>query len=134
MTKPRTGQADEKIDRQEFHLRFYGSFGHPDFDKVSDALAQVEEVAWRAYVDGKKPARTEKAGPGFADPDYDLSVEWRENGGPPVVAPGHTGFGTVMIDRNPRLALGAEVEFGYPEEGFYWRLTAPIDRIAETRA
>lgn len=78
MTKPRTGQADEKIDRQEFHLRFYGSFGHPDFDKVSDALAQVEEVAWRAYVDGKKPARTEKAGPGFADPDYDLSVEWRE--------------------------------------------------------
>jgi multimeric flavodoxin WrbA len=78
MTKPRTGQAGKKIDRQEFHLRFYGSFGHPDFDKVGDALAQVEEVAWQAYVDGKKPARTEKAGPGFADPDYDLSVEWRE--------------------------------------------------------
>jgi PAS domain S-box-containing protein len=63
-----------------------------------------------------------------------LSVEWREIGGPPVVAPGHAGFGTVMIDRNPRLALGAEVAFGYPEDGFYWRLTAPIDRISETVA
>jgi multimeric flavodoxin WrbA len=38
----------------------------------------VEEVAWDNYINERKPARTEKAGAGFADPDYDLSVEWRE--------------------------------------------------------
>ena len=78
MTKPRTGQAADKIDRQEFHLRFHASYKLPAYEKVSAALAQVEEVAWQAYVDGSKPAGTQKAGPGFADPDYDMSVEWRE--------------------------------------------------------
>lgn len=64
----------------------------------------------------------------------ELSIEWREVGGPPVIPPAHAGFGTVMIDRNPRFALCAEVEFGYPEQGFYWRLMAPINRIAEPAA
>ncbi len=61
-----------------------------------------------------------------------LSIEWRETGGPPVRAPEHAGFGTVMIARNPRFALGAEVELGYPEQGFFWRLTAPINRTEES--
>lgn len=66
--------------------------------------------------------------------DYDhgkLLIEWNEIGGPPVVAPLRTGFGTVMLDRNPRVALGAEVEFGYPVQGFFWRLISPIGRAGE---
>jgi hypothetical protein len=35
-------------------------------------------VAWQAYVNSHKSPVTVKAGPGFADPDYDLSVEWKE--------------------------------------------------------
>lgn len=37
----------------------------------------MEAVAWDNYISYKKPARTEKAGPGFSDPEYDLSVEWK---------------------------------------------------------
>jgi multimeric flavodoxin WrbA len=78
MTTPRKGQFGEMLSREEFSQRFQGSFGHPEFEKVQDALARVEEVAWSAYINEKKLARTQKAGQGFADPDYDLSVEWKE--------------------------------------------------------
>jgi multimeric flavodoxin WrbA len=78
MTKPRKGQFGEMLSREEFHQRFQGSFGHPAFEQVNDSLSRVEEAAWDAYINEKKLARTEKAGPGFADPEYDLSVEWKD--------------------------------------------------------
>jgi multimeric flavodoxin WrbA len=78
MTKPRKGQFPGMLGRNEFHLRFVGSFGHPSFTKVQKALAEVEEVAWDNYINEHKLARTEKAGEGFADPEYELSVEWRD--------------------------------------------------------
>jgi multimeric flavodoxin WrbA len=78
MTKPRKGQFGEMLSRDEFRSRFHGSFGHPAFEQVGEALAQVEEVAWDAYINEKKLARTEKAGAEFSDPDYELSVEWKQ--------------------------------------------------------
>jgi multimeric flavodoxin WrbA len=77
MTKPRTGQAPPVLTREAFRQRFMTNFHDPSFGGVQDALAKVEEVAWHNYVDGHKAPRTQKAGAGFADPDYDLSVEWR---------------------------------------------------------
>ncbi|MGX7741661.1 PAS domain S-box protein [Rhodopseudomonas parapalustris] len=61
--------------------------------------------------------------------DRKLVMVWRETGGPPIGHPGHPGFGTVMIDSNPRAALGAEVEIDYPPSGLCWRLTAPLERV-----
>ncbi len=78
MTKPRKGQFGEMLSRAAFHQRFQESFGHPSFGTVEDALTQVEEVAWDNYIHEHKTAHTEKAGAGFADPDYALSVEWRQ--------------------------------------------------------
>lgn len=78
MTKPRTGQAPPKLNRQEFTLRFQRSFYDPAFEEAKSAIAQLEEIAWKNYSDGRKAPVTEKAGPQFADPDYDLSVEWRQ--------------------------------------------------------
>jgi multimeric flavodoxin WrbA len=78
MTKPRKGQFKEMLGREDFHARFQGSFGHPAFQKIEDALAQVEEVAWDNYIHSNKLAGTHKAGPAFADPDYELSDEWKE--------------------------------------------------------
>ena len=77
MTTIRKGQFEGKIDRQEFHLRFQANYVQREYDGVREALAQVEEVAWKNYVDGRKPPATEKAGPGFVDPDYDMSTEWK---------------------------------------------------------
>ena len=76
---PRKGQASEKLERDEFHKEFQKSFIDPRFIEVKDALAQVEEIAWKNYHEsGHKAPFTEKAGAGFVDPTYDLSVEWKE--------------------------------------------------------
>jgi multimeric flavodoxin WrbA len=77
MTEIRKGQAPAPLGRDEFHLQFMRSFVDPAFEPVKAALAQVEEVAWKNYDAGRKAPITQKAGAGFADPDYDLSVEWK---------------------------------------------------------
>ena len=77
MTKPRTGQAPPPLGRDEFHLEFRRSFADPSFNQVKEALAQVEQIAWTNYIEGHKAPLKEKAGPTFADPDYDMSVEWK---------------------------------------------------------
>ena len=78
MTTVRKGQAPAKLNRDEFHLVFSRDFYDPAYQAVARELAAVEEVAWKAYVDARKAPVTVKAGPGFADPDYDLSIEWKE--------------------------------------------------------
>ena len=78
MTTVRKGQAPAKLGRDEFHLRFRQAFHDPAYDKLGEELAAIEQVAWEAYHEGRKAPRTVKAGPGFADPSYDLSVEWKE--------------------------------------------------------
>ena len=52
------------------------SFMDPAFKPEAEALGRLETVAWEAYKEGRKSPVTRKAGQGYADPDYDLSVEW----------------------------------------------------------
>lgn len=75
-TPARKGQAPGHLDREEFGRRFRQSFDDPAFAAEHEALQRIEIVAWDAYDKSRKAPRTQKAGPGFADPDYDLSVEW----------------------------------------------------------
>lgn len=75
----RTGQTPPKLDRHEFHEQFQKSFIDPRFTHLKDAIAEVEEVAWKNYHDkGHKAPLTEKAGAEFFNPDYDLSIEWKK--------------------------------------------------------
>jgi multimeric flavodoxin WrbA len=78
MTTPRKGQAPDYLPRDEFARRFRQAFYDPAFDAERDALDRIEKIAWGAYKGERKAPRTEKAGPGFKDPKYDLSVEWAE--------------------------------------------------------
>ena len=78
MPEVRKGQAPPMLERQEFHLQFMRAFQDPAFASVQDALARVEEIAWTNYHDEHKSPVTQKAGDGFADPGYDLSVEWKQ--------------------------------------------------------
>ncbi len=78
MIKIRKGQAPEHLKRDEFSKRFRASFFGPAFRPEDAALARLEEIAWQAYEDGRKAPITQKAGKGYSDPDYDLSVEWIE--------------------------------------------------------
>nr|WKF61238.1 hypothetical protein HUO10_005769 [Paraburkholderia busanensis] len=73
----RKGQVTEKMTRDAFRERFMARFYDPAFRVENDALDRLELIAWDAYSNARKSPITDKAGPGFADPDYDLSVEWR---------------------------------------------------------
>ncbi len=77
-TKVRKGQAPDQLTRQEFGKRFRGSFVDPAFQAEAEAIARIEQIAWLGYADGRKAPITRKAGPSYADPDYDLSVDWIE--------------------------------------------------------
>jgi multimeric flavodoxin WrbA len=76
MTEVRKGQAPAVLSRDVFHERFMQSFMDPAFKAEQEALSRVEQIAWEAYQEGRKAPLTRKAGPGYADPDYELSVEW----------------------------------------------------------
>lgn len=76
MIKVRKGQAPPTHSRAEFGERFRRAFVDPAFRAEQDALGRVEAIAWSAYEENRKAPVTRKAGPGFADPDYDTSVEW----------------------------------------------------------
>lgn len=72
----RKGQAPPILTREAFSARFRAPFFDPLFNIESDAIARLEEIAWQAYKDGRKSPVTTKAGPQFADPNFELSVEW----------------------------------------------------------
>src|SRR4051812_15230113 len=77
MTTVRKGQAPQMLDRAAFHRRFGEPFADPVYAAEQGALDRVEEIAWKAYCGERKQPLTHPAGPGFADPDYALSDEWR---------------------------------------------------------
>ena len=72
----RKGMPPTELTRDEFEQRFKSRFIDPAFAPLSKELQAITGVAWEAYADSRKAPHTRKAGPGFADPDYDLSVDW----------------------------------------------------------
>ena len=72
----RKGQGDPQLSREEFSRRFRARFYDPAFDSLNAEIARLEEAAWDGYSNSRKSPRTRKAGAQFADPSYDLSVEW----------------------------------------------------------
>jgi multimeric flavodoxin WrbA len=74
--EPRKGMPPVQLDESEFRERFLSTFADPAFDSVGVELDRVVKVAWDGYCQYRKWPRTEKAGLGYADPDFDLSVEW----------------------------------------------------------
>ena len=76
MTKIRKGQAPAPLTRAEFHERFATRFYDPAYAVESDAIARLEAIAWSAVQEGRKAPITRPAGRGFADPTYEVSVQW----------------------------------------------------------
>jgi multimeric flavodoxin WrbA len=72
----RTGQAEWPLSRAEFERRFKARFSDPAFAAKAPAIEELLEIAWEGYCEARKSPRTRKAGPGFRDPDYDISVDW----------------------------------------------------------
>ena len=56
-----------------------------------------------------------------------LSLEWRETGGPPVVAARRRGFGSRLLTQGVRSELNGSAELEFAPEGVICRITAPLE-------
>ncbi|MEL4180873.1 flavodoxin family protein [Roseateles sp. PN1] len=76
MSTIRTGQAPAPLTRAEFSIRFKAHFYDPAFEAEVAAIERLEAIAWTALQQGRKAPLTRPAGRGFADPSYEVSVQW----------------------------------------------------------
>jgi len=78
MSTIRTGQAPAPLTRAEFSTRFKAHFYDPAFEVEGPAIERLEAIAWTALQQGRKAPLTRPAGRGFADPSYEVSVQWMD--------------------------------------------------------
>ncbi len=74
----RTGQGSVALSRAEFLARFSERFQDPAFEALRAQLDAIAAEAWDAYHEYRKSPNTRAAGRGFADPTFQLPVEWLE--------------------------------------------------------
>ena len=55
-----------------------------------------------------------------------LQLEWRETGGPSVLAPQHRGFGALLIERILRHELGGWAMLGFEPSGLHCAIEIPL--------
>jgi two-component sensor histidine kinase len=58
-------------------------------------------------------------------------MSWSERGGPPVVKPAQSGFGSKVIGLLTESALNGTVELDYAPSGLVWRLTCPAKGLVD---
>jgi multimeric flavodoxin WrbA len=75
----RKGMPSVQLDKQEFKKRFLTRFYDPLYEPLTRELDKIIDAAWTSYSDYHKAPRTRKAGSGFADPNYEISIEWLES-------------------------------------------------------
>ena len=74
--EPRKGMPSPQLAEAEFKRRYNDQFFDPAFRAVQAELDKVADIAWDAYDKSRKSPVTQKAGPGFSNAKYDLSVNW----------------------------------------------------------
>src|SRR6266550_6162337 len=72
----RKGMPSVELSREEFEKRYRCRFADPAFKPLQRELDAIIAAAWDGYSNSRKAPVTRKAGPGFADPDYDIAVDW----------------------------------------------------------
>ena len=70
------GMPSVELSREEFERRFRQRFYDPAFEPLAPQLEALVEQAWRSYIEYHKSPRKRRAGAGFAEPDFELPVEW----------------------------------------------------------
>jgi len=58
-------------------------------------------------------------------------IGWIERGGPPVVLPAHSGYGSVVIKNVVELNLEGVAQLDFAPPGLCWRLTCPAPNILD---
>jgi multimeric flavodoxin WrbA len=73
---PRKGMPSPRLEEAAFRSRYLEQFEDPAFEPLKAQINQIAAAAWDAYKNERKSPYTRRAGPGYHDPDYDLSVDW----------------------------------------------------------
>lgn len=68
------------------------------------------------------------------NPQNDLVLTWREQGGPPVKAPTRKGFGTTIIHKSVPYDLGGTATVAYKTAGVEATFRIPARHISEARS
>ena len=79
-------------------------------------------------AEGHVAINWEKISAGSAD---HLVMSWIESGGPEVVPPKGSGFGSVLTGKVVEMSLNGEVTSSFSPSGFSWRLDCPLDQVTE---
>src|SRR4051812_38404337 len=74
--EPRRGSDSPRLDEAAFKARFRSQFQDEAFAPLGPELERIADAAWEAYAHERKSPTTQKAGPGYADPGYELSADW----------------------------------------------------------
>jgi len=65
-----------RLEREAFERRYRARFADPVFKPLQAELDAIIAAAWDAYSHSRKAPVTRRGGPGFADPEYEISVDW----------------------------------------------------------
>ncbi len=77
------------------------------------------EIAWRLE-------RRENDEEAFA-------ISWREHGGPPVMTPAKSGFGSTVTGPMAEMSLDAKIGLDFGSDGLSWLLRCPAAKVLEGR-
>jgi two-component sensor histidine kinase len=75
------------------------------------------KVHWTMETDGRQSQR--------------IRIDWKESGGPPVLAPDYKGFGHMVITHLVPKGLEGHAELNYSAAGLSWTLTVPAANVIE---
>ena len=63
------------------------------------------------------------------DADAGLRIDWQESGGPPALAPDHSGYGMEIIRDLFPYELGGKVDLAFASEGVQCRFDIPLSEL-----
>jgi multimeric flavodoxin WrbA len=72
----RKGMPDTHLDKEAFAARFRERFYDPAFVAAEIEIQRLVDIAWASYDQYRKSPHKRAAGPGFADPAFELPIEW----------------------------------------------------------
>ncbi len=75
-TRVRKGMPSVALTKAEFTARARERFFDPAFEPLQTEIDKIIATAWNGYHLYRKSPRTRKAGGAYADPDYDLAIDW----------------------------------------------------------
>jgi PAS domain S-box-containing protein len=91
----------------------------------------VHELCTNAIKYGALSAQAGRVDVHWEVADSRFRWHWRESGGPPVVAPTRTGFGTRMIERALAAQLTGRATIDYQPGGVHCVIDAPIEAVRD---